>query len=337
MLLLTADNAADHLRRLGWVGPGPVRVTELADGVSNAVLRVEEPGRLTVLKQSRPQLRTREAWFSDLDRIWRERDVMAALRPLLPAGAVPEVLASDPENYAFLMSHAPEPFRNWRSVLLAGEVDPALGERAGQLLGTIHSVTHRRDEFRRFDDRTVFEQLRVEPFYHRVRERRPEVAAAVGALVKEMMTLRWALCHGDFSPKNLLVHAGRLTLVDYETAYDGDFTFDLGFFLSHLLLKAAHLPGQRGEYFDLIRAFWRGYGSTPIGRFKPGVMIVSLGAQHLGACLLARIDGTSPAPYLTDEAKRDAVRRLGRRLLLDPPKLWADVLAAAETEFAPLS
>ncbi|HZY86727.1 MAG TPA: hypothetical protein VFE78_17975, partial [Gemmataceae bacterium] len=66
MLELSADNAADYLRRKGWVGAGPVRVEALGGGVSNAVLRVETPGRLFVLKQSRPQLRTRDAWFSDL-------------------------------------------------------------------------------------------------------------------------------------------------------------------------------------------------------------------------------------------------------------------------------
>jgi 5-methylthioribose kinase len=341
MLPLTADNAADYLRQRGWVGPGAVHITELADGVSNAVLRVEEPGRVTVLKQSRPQLRTREAWFSDLGRIWRERDVMVALRPLLPPGAVPEVLASDPENYAVLMSHAPEPFRNWRTTLLAGEVDPALGERAGELLGVLHEQTYLNWRFEKFHDRTVFRQLRVDPFYQRVRERRPEVAEQVDRLVASMEVFVFCLCHGDFSPKNLLLHAGGFTLVDYETAHFGDPTFDLGFFLSHLLLKAAHRPAERQLYFDLTRAFWRGYNGTGMKRFKPAEALMGHGIAHLGACLLARVDGTSPAPYLTDVAKREAVRRLGRGLLLELPAgwdgvlaMWEGVLAVCESEFA---
>jgi 5-methylthioribose kinase len=284
-----------------------------------------------VLKQSRPQLRTREAWFSDIDRIWRERDVMVALRPLLPAGAVPEVLASDPDNYAFLMSHAPEPFCNWRVTLLAGEVDLALGERAGALLGGIHGETLARPtEFERFAEATVFAQLRIDPFYRRVRERRPEVAAVVTSLIDDLTAgSKFALCHGDFSPKNLLAHAAGFTLVDYETAHWGDPSFDLGFFLSHLLLKAAHRPGQRSDFFALTRAFWKGYAASPMGRFKPSAALLGQGILHLGACLLARIDGTSPAPYLTDEAKREAVRRLGRRLLLERPTDWDGVMEAA--------
>src|SRR5947209_944362 len=155
MLELTADNAGDYLIRRGFV-KGPVRVTELADGVSNAVLRVEAGERIFVLKQSRPRLRTRDDWFSDLDRVWRERDVLRYLGPLLPPGAVPEVLFDDPENYAFAMSHVPEPFRNWRSVLLAGEVDLKLGEQAGRLLGLIHERSAANPP-KQFADRAVFE------------------------------------------------------------------------------------------------------------------------------------------------------------------------------------
>jgi hypothetical protein len=47
-------------------------------------------------------------------------------------------------------------------------------------------------------------------------------------------------------------------------------------------------------------------------------------------CLLARIDGTSPVEYLPEESRRDAVRRLGRGLLLRPPADWEDVLARCE-------
>src|SRR5207237_9695186 len=113
MLARTADNALGYLRECGWVGDGPVCVAPLGWGVSNAVLRVVAPERTFVLKQSRPQLRTRDAWFSDLDRVYREQEVMQALFPLLPPATVPEVLFADRANYVFAMSHAPVPSRVW--------------------------------------------------------------------------------------------------------------------------------------------------------------------------------------------------------------------------------
>src|ERR1700719_2232482 len=123
MLELTPANAADYLRRQGVLGPGPAVVEAFGGGVSNAVLRVRTPERMFVLKQSRPQLRTRDAWFSDLDRVYREQDVMQTLRPLLPVGVVPQVLFSDRAEYVFAMSSAPDEARPWKEALLAGKID----------------------------------------------------------------------------------------------------------------------------------------------------------------------------------------------------------------------
>src|ERR1700733_10070945 len=99
MLVLTADNATDYLRSHQRVGPGPVQVEALGGGVSNVVLRVATPEQTFVVKQSCPQLRTRDAWFSDLDRVYREQEVMESLYPLLPAPTVPQILFSDRANY----------------------------------------------------------------------------------------------------------------------------------------------------------------------------------------------------------------------------------------------
>jgi hypothetical protein len=60
------------------------------------------------------------------------------------------------------------------------------------------------------------------------------------------------------------------------------------------------------------------------------------GVQHLGVCLLARIDGTSPVEYLVEEPQRDAVRRLGRSILQWGIGRWEDAWKCAESEFASL-
>ncbi len=331
---LTADNALAYLRDRGWVGDGPVQVEVLGGGVSNMVLRVVTDDGAMVVKQSRPQLRTRDAWYSDLDRIYREQEVMEALAPVLPAGVVPRVRFVDRENFAYAMTHAPEDAVPWKAELLAGQVDAALGEQVGRVLGQMHQASASADAFRAFDDHTVYVQLRVDPFYRRVQERRPEVAAEVGRIVEQMLTLKEALCHGDYTPKNLLVSGGSFTLVDYETAHFGDPTMDLGLLLAHLTLKAARLPQRRRDYFRLSSAAWKGYRERV--HFRPINELEGRGVQHLGVCLLARIDGTSPVDYL-DEPRRDAVRRLGRSILQWGVGRWEDAWSLAETELAPLA
>jgi 5-methylthioribose kinase len=336
MFELTPDNALDYLRGRGWLRDEPAHVEALGGGVSNQVLRVVTGGSAFVVKQSRPQLRTRDAWYSDLDRVYREQAVMEALGPLLPPLTVPRVLFADRENYAYAMSHAPEGAVPWKADLLAGKIDLALGEHAGRVLGLMHEGSARQAEtFGAFADHTVYVQLRVDPFYRRIQERRPGVAALVGRIIEQMLTVREALCHGDYTPKNVLVHDQGFTLVDYETAHFGDPTMDLGLFLAHLTLKAARLPECRHDYFRLMRAFWQGY-CEPIG-FRPADELERRGVQHFGVCLLARIDGTSPVEYLPEERTREAIRRLGRSVLQRGIGRWDDAWSCADAELAPLT
>jgi 5-methylthioribose kinase len=329
MLELSPTNTLNYLRAAAWIGAGPAQVEALGWGVSNAVLRVTTPEGPFILKQSRPQLRTRDAWFSDLDRVYREQEVMEVLYPILPEPTVPRVLFSDRDNYVFAMSHAPPEARVWKEILLAGNVDQGVGERAGLILGLMHEATGRDPQLvERFRDHTVFVQLRVDPFYRRIQERRPEVAHAIEPIIQRMLSVKEALCHGDYSPKNMLVHDRGFTLVDYETAHFGDPTMDLGFFLSHLILKAVELWAIRKRFYDLTRTFWRSYAQT-VG-FRPIAELQARGIEHFAVCIVARIDGTSPVDYLKDESKREFVRQLGRRILLERPCGWEDVLTMCE-------
>jgi 5-methylthioribose kinase len=335
MFELTTSTALDYLRERSWIGSGSARIEALGGGVSNAVLRVITAERCFVLKQSRPQLRTRDAWFSDLDRVYREQEVMQVLEPLLPPLTVPAILFVDRANYLFAMSHAPAESQVWKETLLAGRADRAVAERAGYVLGLMHEATARAPRLvERFRDRTVFVQLRAEPYYRRIQERRPEVAAAVGKIAERMLAEHESLCHGDYSPKNILTHDQGFTLVDYETAHLGDPTMDLGFFLSHLVLKAVKRHRERQAFFDLTRAFWSGYAR--VVQFRPVAELEALGIGHFAVCALARIDGTSPVDYLPEEPKREAVRRLGRRILGDQPARWEEVLELVDAECATL-
>lgn len=330
MLELTTDNALDYLWARGWIRGEGARVESLGWGISNLLLRITTPERTFVLKQSRPQLRTRDPWLSDLDRIYREQEVMQVLCALLPEPTVPQVLFSDRANFVFAMSHAPLGSQVWKETLLAGQVDLSVAERAGQILGRIHEATaHDTSLVERFADHTVFVQLRVNPFYRRIQERRPEVAEAVEPIVSRLLSRKVALCHGDYSPKNILTHAQGFTLVDYETAHFGDPTMDLGFFLSHLILKAVKHAPAHAPYFELTRTFWRGYAQ--VVSFRPLAELQAEAIEHFAVCALARIDGTSPVDYLPEETRRETVRRLGRRTLWERPSNWEAVLGLCET------
>jgi hypothetical protein len=79
-----------------------------------------------------------------------------------------------------------------------------------------------------------------------------------------------------------------------------------------------------------VEKFWSSY--TCASAVTPSVA-ATLG--HLGCLMVARVDGKSPAEYLT-ESERLAARSVGTQLLLDPPREIADVLTLVERERAKL-
>src|SRR5215471_1856349 len=177
MFEIAPNNAVAYLHERGWLDRRVSASAKLlAWGVSNAVLRIDpETGPPFVVKQARAQLRTRDPWFSRLDRIWRETGVLKLLAPLLPAGVVPRVLFEDRDNYLFGMEAAPAAHRVWKEVLLEGRADVTIACQLGTHLAAIHLQTAGRPDLQaQWGDTEVFGELRVDPFYRRVAAKVPE-------------------------------------------------------------------------------------------------------------------------------------------------------------------
>ena len=262
---IDAATAADYLRETGRIPEGAeVRVRELSGGVSNIVLRVDVSGQSPyVIKQCRERLRVAMDWRAPLDRIWTESATLSVLGEILPEGMVPHVLFEDRPEYLFAMTCAPEDSVTWKSLLMEGVVDPAIAERAGHDVGDDPlrwGVTSSAAGI--LADTSLFEHLRVDPYYRTVAVRHPDLAPRIDALIAEMERPPGGrtLVLGDFSPKNILVHAGGLVLLDFECAHAGDPAFDLGFFLTHLMLKEIRVIAagdhDAPRYLGLTRGFW---------------------------------------------------------------------------------
>lgn len=331
MLELTAETVRDYLVDHGRIADDePVAVECLAGGVSNLVLKISP--RTTapfVLKQSRAQLRTKADWFSRVERIFREAEAQRALSPLLSPRAVPRVLFEDRENFCFAMSAIRPDHAVWKLQLLSHIVDPMVFELAGGTLGDIHAKSAGHPELLADpQDTVVFFELRVDPFYRRIADVHPSISSAVARLIEEMEAHSICLVHADFSPKNLLVHPDGLSLVDYETVHYGDPAFDLGFFFSHLWLKAVALPSMRTQLIDGIEQAWKSY-QTQLNATPNGISLLELSRRavpHLAACLLSRVDGKSPVDYLTQTAHQEFVRGLALRWLHKAPANFDDAL-----------
>ncbi len=335
--MVTADVIPKYLSERGLlVSPDRADVRELGGGISNLVWMVESGEQRMVVKQSLGELRVEDDWHSDRARILREAKAIRALRPVL-GDAVPEVLYIDRPRYLYVMTAAPSGSVTWKDQLLDGTVDLEVARQAGSLLASIS--TARLDDDRDsgigedlahlFSDRTVFDELRIRPYYRTTAERVPEVSAEIEDLINDSLQIRTGLVHGDYSPKNMLVCASRIFLIDFEVVHWGDPAFDAGFLLSHLFLKAFHQPPIAADYFEAARQF----RETLLARLN-----LESGAEreyermtirHLGALMLARIEGKSPVEYILEDETKERVRRVAMRMLREHPQNLEEAAALA--------
>jgi len=333
MQTLEADTIEAYLRdsdRLS--GEERVRVERLSGGVSNRVFRIfrlNRPDEDFVVKQAQPRLETPDAWYCTVERIWREVAVLRACASLALAEQTPRILFEDRENYLFAMSAAPRDYSTWKACLLAGEADRGIAAECGRLMACIHGGTwNRADARRRFGDREIFETLRLDPYYRATAKARPEASTDFKRLIDSISEHAQCLVHADFSPKNLLRFGRAIMLIDFETGHFGDPAFDVGFLLSHLVLKSFERAEQQAEYLQLSTEFLSAY----VKRMKPVAgrdaveQIVARGIQHFAGCAWARLDGTSKIDYLDDPARRETVRAVCRRVFADRPRRFVDVL-----------
>ncbi len=337
---LSTENAATYLVERGILKPddGRAAVAEfLGGGVSNIVIKVEVAGnadRGLVLKQSLPKLRVEDDWFADRERIHRERAGIDYLSHThadpggsRPTWTVPRVVDEDRDNFLFVMTAAPPDGANWKERLLAGHIDVAVAERVGSMLGEIHGSsmvtgTEAPDGLKEFEDLDCFVQLRIDPYHRATALEHPSLGNVLEAEAQRMLPTahdRRALVHGDFSPKNIIVSGqgdeAQVFLLDFEVVHLGNPVFDLAFMLNHLTLKAIHRPVWVEQYCTAARGFWNAYlDSAGSGIGEPQALERDT-VRQMGALLLARVDGKSPAEYITLDGEKRCAREIAREML----------------------
>lgn len=334
MRIIEAESAEEYLRERGFLEQHErIQATNLAGGVSNVVIGCESNLRPPfVLKQSRPQLRTKEPWFCSPERIWREVVTLRVCERVLNARTgstrgitCPRVLFEDPTNYAFVMTAAAVGSRTWKSELLDGHYDVRIAHECAVLLATLHAETwHDPGVAVELEERCYFDALRVDPYYRFTSTRLPEFQVVLQDLERSVWNERHCLVHGDFSPKNLLARGSNLMLIDFEVGHYGDPAFDLGFFGAHLILKTIHRWPDRAAIMKLSDDFWTTYGSlmeTQCGT-ADAESLLARAMQNLGGCLLARIAGKSLIDYPVDQT---FVFEIVRYLLFERPTNWPAV------------
>jgi 5-methylthioribose kinase len=319
---LTAESAPAWVNAHGLNPHGlTVSATELTGGVSSSVIAVHGEGIALLLKQALPRLRVEDVWEASPVRSRAEVAALGLLAGITP-NDVPRVLADDPDEQIVALELLPASSRNWQSEIAEQRVHPELGTWAGRTLGRWHARTADRHDLppalERFES---FEELRLVPFHEAVMTRRPDLAGAIAPYLAELRTIRRCLVDGDYAPKNMLVDpAGRCVVLDLEVAHIGNPVFDLGFFLSFVVLSAIRWPALTPELRELAERFLSAYHDTAGIGFAGDVPSFT---AHTACLMLARTDGVSPAAFL-DDPSRSRAREVAIELLARPEQgIWS--------------
>lgn len=299
----------------------------LRGGVSNRTVLVEPLSKPAfVVKQALAKLRVAVDWYSDPGRIHREALALRFLEKIAPPFTITPLLFEDADAHIIAMEAVPRGHANWKTMLLReGPMRKHILNFA-RVLAAIHSRSNANAESTRetFRDRTWFESLRLEPYYEYSAEQVAEARLFLKELLEETRNTQQALVHGDYSPKNILIHEDRFILLDHEVAHFGDPAFDVGFSLTHLLSKAHHCCDQRAMFL----AFATLYASHYLELVQACSFLQDFegrACRHTLACLLARVAGRSPLEYLT-EAERRNQRKVALSMITKRPRSLAQLI-----------
>lgn len=311
-------------------GQGPWTWAPLTGGVSSDIWRIDGPGRTYCIKRALPRLKVAADWRAPIRRNAEEVRWLRFARTVAPP-QVPAVVAADADlGVAVLEFFDPADWTPYKSLMMNGVVQPGIGRELGELLARLHGASAGRGDLAaEFDNADLFDALRLSPFFLGSIGRNPGLAETLTAITESQRAHRTALIHGDFSPKNILIHESRQPVVlDAECATWGDPAFDVAFMLAHLLLKTVHLGTLELPLYDTVFGF-----NDTYQRAAPEEVDERL-ARLVPALVLARLDGKSPVEYLTDEAQREKIRATVSRALLTPHATGTAFLESWKEEFS---
>ncbi len=314
-------DALDRMNLLSGAHPSGERLT---GGVSSDIWRVDLPTGPICVKRALPKLRVAADWQAPVERNTYEARWMRVAAAAVPH-VTPELLGQDEATGALTMEYLPaDRYRLWKAMLRDGIVDPAFAGSVAKALGHIHAATAAQPALAaEFPTDAIFFDIRLDPYLGQVGRTHPDLAERMRTLIATTQQHQHALVHGDVSPKNILCGPHGPVFLDAECAWWGDPAFDLAFCLNHLMLKCLWVPSVQPALFESFTAMAAEY--LPLVAWEPAASLEARAAHLLPALFLARVDGKSPVEYITEDDQRNAVRRVARRLLMQPPDRLADV------------
>ena len=213
--------------------------------------------------------------------------------------------------------------------MLNGVLNFRAAEKVITTLLTVHKSCSNDAEVRlNFDNKDIFYNLRISPYFEFVKKKHDTLSVQIDEVIDFLMSSKITLVHGDFSPKNIMVKGDAISILDYEVAHFGHPAFDLGFFSTHFVLKAIKNKQWAESYLNMLNFMMNVYFKDV--RYMDKKLLELCYVKTWALIILARVDGKSPAEYITEESDKELVRTVAMKAIKGNMSKYSEVISMAQ-------
>ena len=309
------ENLITYLTEKEMIGKDSAyKIHYCSGGVSCTVAYVVIDDKHLIIKQALEQLKTKDVWICDPNRMFIEYESNRIYYKLMPNNA-PKTYFYDGENYIYGREAVPDGCLMWKDYLMKNDLNFSHAAQAVDTLVTAHNKCHGDKEvMENFNDKEVFYNLRISPYLEFTASKHKEIVEFTNNICKLLMDSKISLIHGDYSPKNIMIMDDVVKVLDYEVACYGHPAFDLAFFTNHFILKAVLFDEFSAGYLALadviVRRYFEQMNYMDKNEFESDYVKI------LALLMLARVDGKSPVEYLVGkDDKQELVRKMSLEMI----------------------
>ncbi len=280
-------------------------------GLINYIFAIRTREHDLIVKHARDRARGKPSVKIDPRRIKCEFNAINLFRRFCLEDHFPKTNYFDEQRMLIVMDRIPDSYSLLDEDLKKGIVNIKLIQIMGQTLAEMHNQTRNRvNRGDSFDNIAMIEQLKS-PIIYDGTTTDPEELRELAKLKSLLLTNRVCFVHGDFKPNNIFANDEDFIVIDFEQAHYGDPTLDFVWLPAAYIIISFLQPEKQGEYFAAVKNYWEAYQKKTELPFDESVAM-----QHLGAILLARVDGILKYDYLQPRHISSALRKCAKKLIL---------------------
>lgn len=225
-----------------------------------------------------------------------EIKAMQTIYELLSEPKLPKILFTDKENYIIAMTAAPEHAKLYQQELFEGKVYLDVAYAVGKFTADLHSKTWQNKAIEANFSNTSGHYIRAVTMVPAF-EKYPKYKKRFEYAFEKSKKNKVCLIDADINHKNILLHDGTFTKLDFETVHFGDPALDVGIMLAHYLLPAFVYPQWKREYLFGAALYWEGYRSS--ATFKMPKNFFANMKNYCALMMLGRIDSWAVFSWLS--------------------------------------